>query len=488
MSSSRFCPILTSHLTLTSGTRLGPYEITAQIGAGGMGEVYKAKDTRLDRTVAIKVLPSYFGTDPGLRQRFDREARAVAALDHPHICGIYDVGEANGTHFFVMPYLDGQTLATRLEKGALLLDHALKFAAEIADALDKAHRQGIVHRDLKPANIMLTKAGAKLLDFGLAKLKAPVGPISMSGMTRLATSAPGTAHGTILGTVLYMAPEQVEGKDADARSDIWGLGAVVYEMTTGTRPFTGDTPASVIGAILKDTPPSISTRQPLAPQVLDSVVERCLAKDPDERWQSIGDVGRMLEWIASHQAADAQGHTRPRHTWRERTAWIAATTLLLIALAFAAPWRRPAVPTGDVVRLSVNPPDRMTFTEHAIATVPTPQFALSPDGRSIAFVATAPGLRPTLWLRSWEDVVARVLPGTENASEPFWSPDSRWIAYFDELGRLKKVAVSGGTAQTITGGSSDPRGASWGVNDTILFGTGSGGVTESRHRVELPKP
>ena len=273
-----------------------------------------------------------------------------------------------------------------------------------------------------------------------------------------------------------MAPEQVEGKDADARSDIWALGAVLYEMTTGTRPFAGDTPASVIGAILKDTPPPISTRQPLAPRALDDVVERCLAKDPDERWQSIGDVGRMLEWIASNQAADAERHARPRDAWKERTAWIAATTLLLIALAFATPWRRPVVPTGDVVRLSVNPPERMTFTEHAVATVPTPQFAVSPDGRSIAFVAAAPALRPTLWLRSWDDVDARVLPGTENASEPFWSPDSRWIGFFDELGRLKKVAVSGGTVQTIAGSTSDPRGASWGADDTILFGTGSGGV------------
>ena len=414
-----------------------------------MGEVYKARDTRLDRTVAIKVLPSEVAGDPDLRSRFEREARAVAALDHPHICGIYDVGSVDGTHYLVMPHLEGQTLAARLEKGPLPLDQALKIAAEIADALDKAHRQGIIHRDLKPANIMLTKAGSKLLDFGLAKLRRTAGPISMSGMTRLATRAPETAHGMILGTVQYMAPEQVEGKEADGRSDIWALGAVIYEMVTGTRPFQGDTPASVIGAILKDTPPSISTRQPLAPRALNYVAERCLAKDPDERWQSIGDIGRLLGWIAANQAADAERHARPRGARKERTAWFAATTLLLIALAFATPWRRPIAPTGDEVRLSVNPPERMVFAPHSSATVPTPQFAVSPDGRSIAFVAVGSGIRPAVWLRPMQEVNARPVQGTEDAQEPFWSPDSQWIGFFTGQGTLKRVPVSGGTVQTI---------------------------------------
>jgi len=263
-------------VTLSPGTRLGPYEVTALIGAGGMGEVYQARDTRLDRTVAIKVLPSDVAGDPELRARFEREAHAVAALDHPHICGIYDVGSVDGTHYLVMPHLDGQTLAARLEKGPLPLDQAVKMAIEIADALDKAHRQGITHRDLKPANIMLTKTGAKLLDFGLAKLTAPTGPISMSAMGTSATAMSGTAQGTLLGTLPYMAPEQVEGREADARSDIWALGAVIYETVTGTRPFQGDTPASVIGAILKDEPPPLSRVQPLAPPLLDRIVTRCL--------------------------------------------------------------------------------------------------------------------------------------------------------------------------------------------------------------------
>ena len=253
-----------------------------------MGEVYRARDTRLDRAVAIKVLTSDIAIDPDLRGRFEREARAVAALDHPHICGIYDVGEFNGTHFIVMPYLEGQTLAARLEKGPLPLDQVLAIAAQIAGALDKAHRQGIIHRDLKPSNIMLTKAGAKLLDFGLAKLGRRAAGFD-AGMTQSPRQHRVRA-GTILGTVQYMAPEQLEGKEADSRSDIWALGTVIFEMATGARPFKGDTPASVIGAILKDEPPSISTLRPLIPPTLDRVVSLCLVKDPEDRWQSAKDL------------------------------------------------------------------------------------------------------------------------------------------------------------------------------------------------------
>ncbi len=262
-----------------------------------MGHVYRARDTRLDRSVAIKLLSSDIAGDADSRARFEREARVVAALDHPHICGIFDVGEAGGAHFIVMPFLEGQTLAARLGRGSLPLDQSVRIASEIADALDAAHRHGIVHRDLKPANIMLTKSGAKLLDFGLAKLKAPAGPISMSAMAQLATDAPGTARGIIMGTIQYMSPEQVEGKDADSRSDIWALGAVIYEMTTGARPFQGDSPASVIGSILKDEPAPIGDRQPAAPPMLDRIVSRCLMKDRDERWQSAADLRQALSWI-----------------------------------------------------------------------------------------------------------------------------------------------------------------------------------------------
>ena len=440
-----------------------------------MGEVYRARDARLDRSVAIKVLPADLAADASARARFEREARAVAALDHPHICGIFDFGDANDTLFLVMPLLDGQTFAARLEKGPLPVEQALTFATQIADALDKAHRQGIVHRDIKPANIMLTKAGAKLLDFGLAKLKPAATPISLSGMAGVMTTSPGTAQGTILGTVQYMAPEQVEGREADARSDIWALGAVLFEMITGARPFPGDTPASVIGAILKDTPPPISTRQPLAPRALDAIVERCLAKDPDERWQSAADLGRLLQWIASNRMAGAELHARPGSAWRDRAKWVAVTALLLTTLGFTTLWR-PAVQTGDVVRLSLVAPERMVFAAHSSATVPTPQFAVSPDGRSIVFVASAPNLRPALWVRTLDDADARALTGTENAQEPFRAPDSRWVGFSDPEGRLKKVDVTGGTVQRIADNVSNPRGASWGPDDTILFGAGFGGV------------
>ena len=282
-------------MPLAAGTRLGPYDVVGPLGAGGMGEVYRARDARLGRDVAIKVLPSDVADNAERRGRFEREARAIAALDHPHICGIYDVGNAEGTHYLVMPLLDGETLAAHLEQGPLPLDQALTIAKEIADALDKAHRQGIVHRDLKPANVMLMKSGIKLLDFGLAKLKPSGGPIALSDTAGAAT---GTAEGMILGTLHYMAPEQVEGREADSRSDIWALGAVLYEMATGERPFHGDTAASVVGAILKDTPARVSARTPLAPESLDRLVATCLAKDPDERWQSARDLQRELQRLA----------------------------------------------------------------------------------------------------------------------------------------------------------------------------------------------
>ena len=319
------------------------------------------------------------------------------------------------------------------ERGPLPLDQALTIAAEIADALDKAHRQGIVHRDLKPANIMLTKTGSKLLDFGLAKLRPTPDPISSSGMTGTTTGFE-TAHGTILGTMQYMAPEQIEGREADARSDIWALGAVLYEMATGVRPFAGVTPASVIGAILRDTPPAISTRQPLASRALDRVIDRSLAKDPEERWQSSRDVGKILESIAADQTAAVDPHVWPSSGWRERSAWIAVTTLLLISLAGVSRWPRPVVHPTEIVRLSVNPPGSATFTPQIDSTVSILQFALSPDGRSLTFLAGPPGLKPTLWVRQLEDVEARSMPGTEDARDPFWSADGRWIGFFDPQG------------------------------------------------------
>ena len=290
-------------MPLTTGTRLGPYEIQSQLGAGGMGEVYKARDSRLDRTVAIKVLPAHVATDPDLKQRFEREAKAIAALNHPHICTLHDIGSEGGTDFLVMEYLDGQTLAQRLENGALPLEEALQVAIAIADALDKAHRQGIVHRDLKPGNIMLTKTGAKLLDFGLAKLKK-AGGVGVEGLTAQVTqSEPLTSQGSILGTLQYMAPEQLDGRNVDARSDVFAFGAVVYEMVTGRKAFESTSQASLIGAILHTVPPQLSAVEP-PPPPLDRLVAKCLAKDPDRRWQTASDLVDELRWLSE---APAQG-------------------------------------------------------------------------------------------------------------------------------------------------------------------------------------
>ena len=445
-----------------------------------MGEVYKARDTRLDRTVAVKVLPTDLAADPDRRARFEREARAIAALSHPHICTIHDVGRHEDIDYLVMEYLEGETLTDRLAhaKGPLPLGQVLTIGSDIADALDKAHRAGITHRDVKPANIFLVRRGgtsapdAKLLDFGLAKLRGPAASITMSAMTK-ATATPATAAGTILGTIHYMAPEQVEGREADTRSDIWALGAVIYEMATGQRPFDGASAASVIGAILKDTPPAVSTRQPLAPSALDHLVERCLEKDADDRWQDAGDVKHELTWIADGGTAVAPVDARTRNRWSERVAWMTAAAAVLTALFFLL---RPAsAPAMGVVRLSILPPDKTRFTGQNTATLTVPELAVSPDGRAIVFAAAAPGARPTLWLRSLDAVTAYSLPGTEGAESPFWSPDHRWIGYFAD-GKLKKTPASGGPSQVIAANVSDNRQASWGPDDTIILSRGITGV------------
>ena len=326
-------------MALASGTRLGPYEINAQIGVGGMGEVYKARDTRLDRTVAIKILPAQVAGDGEARSRFEREARAIAALDHPHICAVYDVGVHDGTHYLVMQHLEGETLAERLSRtdGPVPLDQVLSIAIALADALDKTHRAGITHRDLKPGNVMLTKAGTKLLDFGLAKLRDSGSPIAISSMSQVATTTPNTARGTLLGTVQYMAPEQVEGKPADMRCDIWAFGAVLYEMAVGERPFKGESAASVISAILKDHPPLVSVRQPLAPRALDDLVDRCLAKDPEERWQNIGDIKHQLTSIASLSTGPVSAATVHRRLMPQWSLVI-GTALLSAAIGALIVW------------------------------------------------------------------------------------------------------------------------------------------------------
>ena len=462
-------------MSLARGVRLGPYEILAAIGAGGMGEVYKARDTRLNRTVAIKVLPAH---DAGAesRVRLEREARAISSLDHPNICALYDVGQHDDAFFIVMQYLEGQTLAERLKKGPLPIDVALRLAIEIAGALEHAHRAGIVHRDLKPANVMLTGSSSsrgvstsKLLDFGLAKPHAVIDLAGQSGATRLAAS-PVTAAGVILGTVEYMSPEQIEGKPVDARSDLFAFGVMLHEMIAGARPFAGPTPASIIGSILKDTPPSITERQPDAPPALAHVIETCVAKDPDDRWQTASDVKRELQWIQSALSAPDSRPKRPRAAGAVSPAWRLAAIGLLIALgalAVAVLSRWTAPPDAGVVRFEIFPPAGMPFAGVG-ASVPTTQFAVSPDGHRVVFVAGPTTGRPALWVRALDATQAQMLAGTEDATNPFWSPDSRYIGFF-ALGKLKKVEATGGTPQALCDVAPDTRGGTWSRDDVILF-------------------
>ena len=457
-----------SHMSLSSGVRLGPFEIISPLGAGGMGEVYRAKDSRLNRTVAIKVLSDASAADADRRERFEREAKAISALDHPNICALYDVGKHEGTYFLVMPCLEGQTLADRLAKGALPPDQAIKYAIEIATALDAAHRHGIIHRDLKPGNIMLTKTGVKLLDFGLAKLKKTAGPLTYSGLAGHTTQAPGTGVGTLLGTMPYMSPEQVEGREVDARSDIFSLGAVIYEMITGQRAFKGDSPASVIGSILKDTPPPIQSVQPLTPPALDHVLSVCLAKEPDDRWQSAADIARELKWIAQ---APAGSTLMPvpviRRAWVSAAIGVVVGAAVVAALAWPA-LRAPATPAAPVMRLSILPPPGGRFTPPAASSIVAPQVALSPDGNLVAFVADAPGIRPHIWTRALDTLEPKMLGGTAEALYPFWSPDSRSLGFFAE-GKLKTVAIDGGTVTSLADATLDSRGGAWHSDGTIIF-------------------
>ncbi len=340
-------------MPLTSGTKLGPYEIQAPLGAGGMGEVYKARDTRLDRTVAIKVLLAHVADDPDLRQRFEREAKTISSLNHPHICTLYDIGQQDGTDFLVMEYLEGETLAQRLRKGALPLDQALRYAVEIADALDKAHRKGITHRDLKPGNVMITKAGTKLLDFGLARR-------SQGGAVRVETGTDPsqsstlegrlTVDGTILGTIAYMSPEQIEGRQADARSDIWAFGCLLHEMLTGGPPFEGQSHAALMAAILEREPPSVCQRLPAVSPTLDRIVKTCLEKDPADRWQSSRDLLRELQWTATDRAQPSATGVSAGPMTRRRWLALGGLAASILALAIWLPtFRGGAAPTGPPV-------------------------------------------------------------------------------------------------------------------------------------------
>ena len=463
-------------MTLAAGTKLGPYEIVAPLGAGGMGEVYRARDTRLAREVAVKVLPQHLSENAEVRARFEREAKTVSSLNHAHICTLYDVGREGGTDYLVMELVEGETLAARLGRGPLGAGEVLKLGVQIADALDRAHRAGIVHRDLKPGNIMLTKSGAKLMDFGLARATGLAGPGSGSGVTVAAltqsptVAAPLTAEGTIVGTFQYMAPEQLEGKEADARSDLWALGCVLYEMATGTRAFEGKSQASLIGAIMGSEPAPLTRLSPLSPPGLEQVVRACLAKDAEERIQTAHDVKLQLQWIAAGGSqAGVAAPVAARRRGRERLAWALAGVALAAAIALAAAgWmRRPP------------PPVTMRFlagVPHTISVLGSPR--VSPDGRVVAFDAVDSTGRAQVWLRAINSFDAQPLAGTENAGRVFWSPDSRYLGFFAD-GKLKKIAIAGGPAQTVCDAPTGSDG-SWGRAGVILF---DGGPSDPIRRV-----
>ena len=444
-----------------------------------MGEVYKARDTRLDRIVAIKVLPAHLADRPDVRERFDREARAIASLNHPHICVLHDIGRQDDTGFLVMEYLEGETLAHRLHKGALPLEQVLRYAIQIADALDKAHRKGITHRDLKPGNIFLTKGGAKLLDFGLAKLRPDAATDVV--LSRAATESQDdlTEEGTVLGTYQYMAPEQIEAGAVDGRTDIFAFGAVVYEMATGKKAFEGKSRPSVMAKILESEPAPMSSVQPMTPIALDRVVRTCLAKDPADRWQAAGDLCRELKWIAEgdvQAATPARAVSTPKSG--RRWAWgLSAAAIVLVALGVAIPRLRSAPEARAAVRFSIAAPDKLNFSIAAAF------LAVSPDASKVAFVtsaAAAGSTPPQLWIRNLDSAAAQPLAGTDGASAPFWSPDSRYVAFFAN-GQLKKIAVVGGPAQTVASSGINTvivGGGTWSRDGTILVGSGpAGGFT-----------
>ncbi|HKS25010.1 MAG TPA: protein kinase [Thermoanaerobaculia bacterium] len=444
-------------MPVTAGQRLGPYEILAPLGAGGMGEVWRAHDTRLDRSVAIKLLPGEFAQNAQLKARFEREAKTISQLNHPNICTLYDVGRENGTDYLVMEFVDGETLADRIARGPLPVGDVLRFGVQIAEALDRAHTAGVVHRDLKPGNIMIAKSGAKLLDFGLAKSGAVL-TLSADDATVQKSL---TQEGTIVGTFQYMSPEQLEGAAVDHRSDIFAFGAVLYEMITGKRAFEGKTKTSLIAAIVGGEPQAISTVQPLAPRALDHVVQKCLAKDRDERWQSARDIAGELQWIAESRSSEsAKAPARRRaHPWM-----LAAVALAAAAIAAAA--------TGLVLMRNRHPDRPMVLSLTMPPNAPyqfIQQAALSPDGNSVAFIArTATGT--LLLLRDLGQRDARPLPETAGARFPFWSPDSRSIGFFAE-GKLKRIAVAGGPPQTICAAGA-AHGGSWSRDGVILFSDG----------------
>ena len=449
-------------MTLENGRKLGPYEIESAAGAGGMGEVYRAKDARLDRVVAIKVLPAATYNNADLRARFEREAKAISSLNHPHICTLYDVGHEDGIDYLVMEYLEGQTLADILRNGPMSTEELYRYGTQIADALDSAHRKGLIHRDLKPGNVIITREGAKLLDFGLAKLKIEQGAVE--GISHITQTTPLTGAGTIIGTVQYMAPEQLEGQEADARSDIFAFGALLYEMATGRSAFSGNSQASLIASILKEEPRPMSEVVAMTPPALERLVRKCLDKEPDKRWQSASDLRDELRWIS--QSGSQAGLPAPlaaRRKFRFNLARVVGAVAMALVAVLAVLYYLEISKPEPVVKTSVFPAEGSRLTNWAGG-----HLALSPDGSKLAFVGidTTKGTSQ-LYVRSLNTLTAKPLPGTEDAAFPFWSPDGEYIGFFAG-GKLKKILAAGGPALTRAHASAG-RSGDWNEDDVIIF-------------------
>jgi len=456
-------------MSLEKGQKLGPYEIEAPIGAGGIGEVYRARDTRLDRVVAIKILHTGMAMNAEMRARFEREAKAISSLNHPNICTLYDIGHEAGIDYIVIEFLEGETLADRLKKGALDIIEALNYATQIADALDAAHSNGLVHRDLKPGNVMLTREGAKLLDFGLAKIQISEDMAKKAdGATH---TAPLTGKGTIIGTLNYMSPEQLEAKEADTRSDIFAFGAMLYEMLTGQRAFEGHSQASLIAAIMEREPVPPSEIKPMTPPALNRLVRKCLAKDPDQRWQSTKDLADELRWIAqSGSQAGLPSLVSARRKIRFRLAWIIAILAIISTVILGTLWFSRKVPEPRIRRFTFIPKENFSAISWPM---------ISPDGNYLAFLARDSSDITMIWVRPLNSLESYKLAGTENTHRHFWSPDSKYLAFVVGNRQLKKVSITGGPIQLI-GEVDNSYDGTWGNDGIILL---DGSMTDSIRQI-----